>query len=188
MYTMNKKQHEKQKNAILYFASNLDKYQLGATKLAKLLYYLDFISYRERKKSITGATYFKQAFGPLPGSFQGVVGELVAEKKLKVEDVKVSNETYTKQSYEALKGVDLNVFDEYELELLHKLATKYRDWSSKKIIAKAHMEAPWINTPNGGEIDYKLAFDIDDFDKEIEDLFTEEDNKTIEILEGILKK
>jgi prephenate dehydrogenase len=59
------KKLEKYKNAVLFFAKNLNKFQLGKTKLAKLLYYLDFISYRDKKKTVTGTLYYKQEFGPL---------------------------------------------------------------------------------------------------------------------------
>ena len=49
------KQREKFKNAILYFVRYCNTKDLGATKLNKLMYYLDFLHYRDFKVSVTGA-------------------------------------------------------------------------------------------------------------------------------------
>ena len=83
------KKLEKYKNAVLFFAKNLNKFQLGKTKLAKLLYYLDFISYRDKKKTVTGTLYYKQEFGPLAKDLTEVIGVLVGENKLEVNQVEV---------------------------------------------------------------------------------------------------
>ena len=49
----------KYKNAVLYFIKhcNGNNQPLDYEKLSQLLYYLDFINYRDRKKSITGDFY-----------------------------------------------------------------------------------------------------------------------------------
>lgn len=178
---MKKNHKEKYKNAVLYFASQLNRYELGATKLAKLLYYLDFISYRDRKDSITGTTYYKQNFGPLAKDLIEIVGELVEEKKLKVETREIS-QGQEKTDYTALKEVDENAFDEYESVLLRKLVNKYEKWKTEEMVAKSHLEAPWVKTEAGAPIEYSLSFDIDDFDLDADKEYKEEDTKTIEAI------
>ena len=81
---MDTKERRKYENAILYFAKYLNPYQLGKTKLAKLLYYLDFISYRDTGKPVTGALYYKQEYGPLAQDLTEMIGTLVGENKLEV--------------------------------------------------------------------------------------------------------
>ena len=50
---------QKYKNAILYFIKyhNKNNHSLDYEKLSQLLYYLDFINYRDKKESITGDFY-----------------------------------------------------------------------------------------------------------------------------------
>src|SRR3989344_8306853 len=110
-------------NAILYFASMVD--QLGSTKLAKLMYYLDFINYRDHGKSITGTKYYKQEYGPLAKDLVEIVGDLVGENKLKIESYTHPKYNREAHRYSALVKPDMNVFSEEEKVLLRKLANKY---------------------------------------------------------------
>lgn len=178
---------EKYKNAVLYFVSNLTKYELGSTKLAKLLYYLDFISYRDRKATVTGTDYYKQSYGPLAKDFVEVIGELVEEKKLKVE-TREFLPGQEKTDYLPLKNFDESVFGEYELILFRKLINKYKTWKTEEIVAKSHLEAPWTKTEDGGLIDFKLSFDIDDFDSKAEEEYKEEDAETIKAISSAVSQ
>ena len=47
-------QQTKYENAILYFVQRCNTHYLGATKLNKLLYYLDFLHYRDEGAIVTG--------------------------------------------------------------------------------------------------------------------------------------
>ena len=187
MKVMEKKHREKYKNAVLYFANNLNLYQLGSTKLAKLLYYLDFISYRDRKCSVTGTFYYKQNFGPLAKDLVEIVGELVEENKLEVKTREIPDGRET-TDYNALKSSNESVFDQYETMLLRKLVNKYGDWKTEQIVAKSHLEAPWAKTEGGGQIDFKLSFDIDDFDVGAEEEYKREDEETIMAIESQFTK
>jgi len=60
------------------------------------------------------------------------------------------------------------VFDEKEQTLLRKLINKYGDIPTEVMVAKSHLEAPWVKAKNGASLDYKYAFDVEDFDLEIE--------------------
>ena len=53
-------------NAILYFSANANNKWFGTKKLAKMLYELDFDVYEEQGQSLTGDTYVKEKYGPLP--------------------------------------------------------------------------------------------------------------------------
>ena len=174
---MDAKTKAKYQNAILYFAKNLTPYQLGKTKLAKLLYYLDFISYRDRNKNVTGTLYYKQEYGPLAKELTEMIGDLVSEKKLEINRVVMDSNAKQKDQFRVLKEPDEMVFDDYEQALLRKLVNKYADVPTEVVIAKSHLEAPWIKAQNGAVLDYKFSFDIEDFDAEIEAEAKEEDEK-----------
>ena len=185
---MDTKTKAKYQNAILYFAKNLNPYQLGKTKLAKLLYYFDFISYRDREKQVTGTLYYKQEYGPLAKDLSEIIGDLVEEKKLKVDQVVVHNNEKQKDQFRVLKDPDETVFDEYEQTLLRKLVNKYADVVTEVMVAKSHLEAPWVKAQNGAALDYNFAFDIEDFDSEVEEEAKDEDQKIKNAVENELAR
>lgn len=182
------KAKEKYKNAVLYFAKNLNKYQLGKTKLAKLLYYLDFISYRDNKKTVTGTLYYKQEFGPLAKDLTEVIGELVSEKKLEVSQVFVGEDGVKRDEFKSLKNYNDKVFDEYEKTLLRKLVNMYGNLPTDVLVAKSHLEAPWVKAKPGAVLDYANAFDIEDFDLKAEKEARDEDKKIAEAIKSELAK
>jgi len=180
------KKLEKYKNAVLFFAKNLNKFQLGKTKLAKLLYYLDFISYRDKKKTVTGTLYYKQEFGPLAKDLTEVIGVLVGENKLEVNQVEVGERE--KNEFRAISDYDEKVFDDYEKSLLRKLLNQYGNLSTDVLVAKSHLEAPWVKAKNGGVLDFEYAFDIEDFDPKAEKEAKEEDKKIADAIKTELAK
>ncbi len=185
---MDPKKKEKYKNAILYFTKNLTPYQLGKTKLAKLLYYLDFVSYRDREKNVTGALYYKQEFGPLAKDLTEMISDLVSENKLELKRITIDSGEKQRDEFYVLKDPEMDTFDEYEKTLLRKLANKYADVSTDVIVAKSHMEAPWVKAKNGTSLNYKFAFDIEDFDQEIEKESKLEDQKIVDAIEKELAR
>ncbi|HEX5315515.1 MAG TPA: Panacea domain-containing protein, partial [Candidatus Kapabacteria bacterium] len=52
----------------------------GATKLNKILFFSDFLSYGLGGKPITGATYQKLEYGPAPKELKPIAREIVEEK------------------------------------------------------------------------------------------------------------
>jgi len=185
---MDKKGRGKYENAILYFAKYLTPYQLGKTKLAKLLYYFDFISYRDTGKPVTGALYYKQEFGPLAQDLTEVIGNLVMENKLQVNHVVVEGRDKQKDQFKVLAEPNEKVFNEYEQGLLRKLVSTYAEVPTDVIVAKSHLEAPWVKAKNGAALDYKFADDIEDFDPDLEKEAHEEDAKISKALEVELAK
>jgi len=182
------KERKKYENAILYFAKYLSSHQLGKTKLAKLLYYLDFISYRDLGQSVTNTLYYKQEYGPLAQDLTEVIGSLVASNKLEIERTVINESGKQKDRFKILKDPDESVFNQYEQGLLRKLVNTYANVTTDVIIAKSHLEAPWVKAKNGGALDYKLSNDIEDFNEEIEEESREEDKKVVEAIRIELSK
>jgi uncharacterized phage-associated protein len=58
---------QREKLAAAFFAANT-KY-CGVTKLCKLLYFLDFIHYRQTGRTVTGLEYRAWPKGPVPVAF-----------------------------------------------------------------------------------------------------------------------
>lgn len=148
-------------NALLFFMKYCNNYYLGATKLNKLLYYLDFISYRDRKQSVTGDDYLHKAYGPVPDSVDDFIAMLKKDGKIKVETISLKDGE--KKDYNPLCSPDVSVFDSYEKELLDKICKEFLLWPTEKMVAQTHLEAPWFYSKPYDVVDYDYANDIEFF-------------------------
>lgn len=183
MNTEKSKEREKYEQVILYFINNISKNAIGKTKLVKLLYYFDFIHYRDHGKSVTGAHYYKQQFGPLPKDFPAVISDLANDDR-----IKVTHEEYQYggwERYEALQQPNLSVFTEDEKVLMEKIVEKYKNVKREDIVRKSHAESPWLYAKYGGLLDYELSSDIIDFDEEAEEELRIEDEAINEAANSI---
>lgn len=153
--------NEKYLNAILYFVKYCNNQYLGATKLNKLLYYLDFISFRDRKNSVTGDVYLHKQYGPVPEAVDIILSELNEKSLLKIERLAYKdNDTF---KYTALSEPEMSKFDDYEKELLEKICKEFSLWSTDKIVNQTHLEAPWFYSKPYDKVDYNYAKDIEFF-------------------------
>lgn len=160
----------KYKNAILYFVKECNNIFLGKTKLNKLLYYLDFISYRDRQKSVTGDVYICQMYGPVPKKLYLIKKKMDGKDFLiKQENMKIENdgtETF-REFYETIpnKTFNLNIFDKYEQALLESIVREFKEYPTPKIVTQTHFEAPWFFAKKNDVVDYNYASDIEFFEK-----------------------
>lgn len=152
---------EKLINSIVYFLRNT-KY-CGKTKLFKLLYFLDFIHFRETGKSVTGLHYFAWDKGPVP---KDLFYELKCPKEDLCQYVFVPKDKESDDFFEMKpKGkFDNRYFSGRELKLLEKIAYIFRDARAPEIVETTHLpNMPWDKTikkkGEDEEIDYFLALD-----------------------------
>ncbi len=148
---------EKLINAIIYFVKTT-KY-CGKTKLLKLLYFIDFMHFRQTAKSVTGLDYHAWEMGPVP---PGLFKELSGNPK---PDLKKAIKLIRQEKFQKIVATaDYN--DEYftnrEKKLMEQISFIFRDTKSEDIIEISHLEnAPWNTTKerNGlfQKIDYMLA-------------------------------
>lgn len=156
--------HEKYANALLYFIKYCNNEFLGVTKLNKLMYYLDFISYRDRKQTVTGDEYLHVQYGPVPESINLVLTELNEKGQ-----IQISREPYkdnNKVVFELSKEPNLKVFDEYEMSLLNNICKEFSLWPTDKIVEQTHLEAPWFYSKPFKKVDFGYSKDIDFFTAE----------------------
>ncbi len=148
----------KYENAVLYFLHYCNNKYLGMTKLYKLLYYLDFISFRDHGKSVTGDIYRRLPYGPVGIQVEAILEEL--GRKNSIDSSKISSE-YDKVIFNVKDGVDLMVFTEKERMLLKNISNHFLHYTTAKIVNQSHAEAPWLYTDPFQKIDYKFSADID---------------------------
>jgi len=157
---------EKYTNALLFFITECGNSKLGIMKLNKLFYYLDFISFRDRKQTITGETYLNLPKGPYAHSLEEQIIKSAEKNKL-IEHKKLDSDKYgIRNRFVAKKEYDLSVFDEYEKELLSYLCSTFKDWTTDQMVAQTHSEAPWVFSKPSSALDFENADDIEFFSKE----------------------
>ena len=149
----------KYENAILYFVQHCNNNYLGATKLNKLLYYLDFLNYRDRGVSVTGDEYYHRQFGPIPASVDAIVNSLCEGGKLKITGEPFGE--LKRNSYTTETAVDMTAFSQEEENLLAKICEEFKGYDTDKIVAQTHLEAPWFYSNPHQKIDYEYAHSIE---------------------------
>lgn len=157
-------EREKLANAIKFFVQNTR--NCGITKLFKLLYFLDFLHFREAARSVTGLKYIVWPKGPAPRELwheikSGLKDDLA--NAIAVIDPDPSEDRHlTKITVRT--EFDGRHFSKREMRLLVQLAEIYRDARASDMVEVTHLRgAPWDVTKKqsgpDSEISYMLALD-----------------------------
>lgn len=146
-----------------YLADNID--NLYVTKLLKLFYYIDFISYNQRGSSITNDIYYKLPYGPIPSLIKDEINNLdssLLENEIKsqlsksiklIEDEKKLGKIVININ----KKYNLKKLSRYEINLLNEIIKTFKNYTAKRLSNKTHREKPYILTSENSIIDYDLS-------------------------------
>lgn len=156
---------EKFKNLVLYVCSKCDPKELGSTKLNKVLWYTDMLSYVYLEKPVTGETYVKRQFGPVPKHVLTILAELEAEGLIATKESEYFG--YDKKEYIALKKPNLALFTQEEISLIDAMIEVIKEHTAKTISQASH-DRIWELAEIGEEIPYHavLASEIGEIDEE----------------------
>ncbi len=149
---------EKLLNLIVYFVKNTKK--CHKTKLFKLLYFADFLHFKETGKSITGQVYEAWKHGPVPC-------ELYYEFKKPKDDLKAQIDVcgaVDNWKFVVKKKFDDIYFTKRELKIIERVAYIFREADADLMVDSSHLKnEPWKKTIDskgqGAQIDYALALD-----------------------------
>lgn len=157
-------------NAILYFCHNV-KYP-GRTKIYKLLYFFDFMHFKQVARPVTDLEYYTFNYGPVPLKFHNEIKENKLPEELKncIEISKTEDNLTGKDRYSPIipkKKANLEVFSKRELRLLKRLAVIFRDTRAEEMMEISHLKnEPWDQTVKSKgmvkKIDFLLALDDED--------------------------
>lgn len=150
-------------NAVLYFIKYCNNQYLHKTKLNKLLYYLDFIFYRDHKKSVTGDIYIHQEYGPIPAKIDEILMSLKSKDIIDTEGVPYNDSELINFSLKNESEFNESVFSDEQKKLLRQICDEFGSWPTEKIVAQTHLEAPWFYSKPFEIVDYAYARDIDFF-------------------------
>jgi len=151
------------KNAVLYFIKYCNNKYLHATKLNKLLYYLDFIYFRDHKKAVTGDVYIHQGYGPVPSRVDDILAKLKTDGAIDTEAIPHNESEMINFSIKDISKFDESAFTADQKNLLKQICDEFGNWPTEKIVAQTHLEAPWFYSKPYEVVDYAYSRDIDFF-------------------------
>ena len=150
-------QISKFKNVLLYILERCaGKPNVGETVLYKLLYFSDFNYYELYEEHLTGATYRKLPFGPVPQKLDTIIGQMI--KKGQLQRVKTVYHGFPQTRYLPLEKADLTELRASEKEIIDRVIEQMSDWSAAAISNYSHKDMPWLASKEGEEINYEFAF------------------------------
>lgn len=124
------------KNLLLYVLGQMG--ETFQTKMNKVLFYIDFLSYRERGMAISGLAYQAIEFGPVPQRWDRVYSAFdeVQEQLRLVQG---------QECMTLLAGgeADMSAFTEAEMAVIDEVCGKLRDMTSRAVSKLSHEETAW---------------------------------------------
>ncbi|WP_366185686.1 type II toxin-antitoxin system antitoxin SocA domain-containing protein [Flavobacterium ovatum] len=147
----------KMKNILLYILEHCaGKPNVGETVLYKLLYFSDFNYYELYEEQMTGATYRKLPFGPVPQNLDSILNDMIESNQ--IQRLKTDYHGYPQTRYIPLQKADLTELMASEKEVIDRVIEQMSDWSASAVSNYSHKDIPWIVSKEGEDINYELAF------------------------------
>lgn len=131
---------------------------INKTKLLKELFYIDFLSYKNKSCSITGLEYTKLPYGPVVDDFEKIFDTLTINNIIDY-NIKYNN-NYEEHIIKSKVKPNFNIFRKEELDIINKIQEYFKDFNVKEIEEYSHKENAYIKTKLGDKISYEYAFDI----------------------------
>ena len=146
---------QKLQNIILYF---IDKCSgVFNTKMNKLLFYTDFLHYRQHGQAITGMTYRAIQYGPVPVRWDRVYSLLdcIEQDLVELESGTIGTRLISSEK------PDLTEFSDKELVTLESIAKRFKETSASEISALSHKEKAWMEFAGISQpIEFSSAFSL----------------------------
>jgi putative zinc finger/helix-turn-helix YgiT family protein len=150
---------EKFTEMVVYFSDRLSPFK---TKMNKLLFYADFLMFKQSCFSISGVRYKAIDMGPVPNNFQSIFEYLANQGEIDIHTTEFPG-GYAGEQFKASKGRNFNadLFTANELETLESVATVFKETSTGAIIELSHLEEAWKkNATDKSVISYEYAFEL----------------------------
>ena len=135
------------KNFIKYWSNN---WKITKTKLAKLCYLLDFARYYNNLESITWLEYRRIQQWPVPDAYFRTIEELQEEESITI------NQRWKAYLIENVEEPKHDRLSEDEMNLLEKIAKKWKDDDTQKIVDFTHQQLPRMICKDKEIIPYDL--------------------------------
>jgi putative zinc finger/helix-turn-helix YgiT family protein len=150
---------EKFTEMVVFFSEQIEPFK---TKMNKLLFYADFLMFKQSCFSISGVRYRAIDMGPVPNNFQSIFEYLANNEYIDIFYTQFP-QGYTGEQFKARKERPFNqeLFSETEMTVLNKVAEVFKASTTNNIIETSHLENAWKeNEKEKNVISYKFAFEL----------------------------
>lgn len=142
---------EKFKTLIHYACASVDDpAKLGAVKLNKIMWFSDVFSFSELGEAMTGATYMKLQYGPVPRAMMPTLREMVSEGRIRVDEVEYFGKT--KKQFVSLSDPDMSIFSENERAIADYVIRQITNGFTAAAISNLTHDAIWKLAELGEDI------------------------------------
>lgn len=140
-------------NIVVFFAKKIA--DLQKTKLLKLLWYADFLSYKRRGIGITGAVYCHNHYGPTPEAHEAILEYLSRMSVIQTKSIPCG--PYEAEIVEAIAEFDEAMFTEEEVNILESVFKTFRHKTASTMTTITHLEDAYMQTSHKEHISYEYA-------------------------------
>jgi hypothetical protein len=137
---------------VVYFAGLSGAFR---TKLNKLLFYADFLNFKQSAVSISGAPYLAFQRGPVPQHYDWMTEEL--EQRGDVQTMEWASGEKSGEIITALRSADTSAFSESEMRVLEFVRARFLHATSKELTHLSHSEVAYSETALRQMISYRWA-------------------------------
>lgn len=132
---------EKITEMVVYFTESVQPFK---TKMNKLLFYSDFVMFKNTGFSISGLKYLAEEMGPVPINFQSLFEYLDNTGEILMETTEVL-QGYTGEQFKPRpeRVFKSEIFTTEELEVMKNVATVFKFTSNHDIIGLSKLEEAW---------------------------------------------
>ncbi len=142
---------------VLFFAGRLQPWK---TQLNKLLFYTDFLMFKENGMSISGLRYRAIQNGPVPCNYDSLFEYLVNRRRIAISKIAFSPFQVGEQ-FQPATGLehDIFIFSQEEQLVMERVASHFEGLNATQISELSHREEGWIENHERHElIPYSYAF------------------------------
>jgi uncharacterized phage-associated protein len=162
---------EKVVNAIMFFAGRCS--NPTKMKISKLMFYSDKIHLNRYGRPITGDTYIKMKFGPVPSMALNLMRrQAYYENASELFDQSL---TIKGNEVKTLREYDRRVFSGSDISVMEEVLLKYGCHSAFVLSDVSHTESAWNESEINRKIDFEKFFSADEDSQAMLQLITSEE-------------
>jgi len=138
-----------------YIISHTQPWQLGATKLCKVMWYADVLHYRRHGHSVSGQkSYVRMDNGPVPNDIYQALESLMKSKK--IVERRTPTPVGDRKEFLHLERAEASWFSPEEVETLHESIDAIVPLSAKEASERTHGPI-WEELANGEQMPIRAA-------------------------------
>lgn len=151
---------EKLTEMIVFFTEKLSPMK---TVMNKLLFYADFLFFKNHSFSISGTRYVAIDYGPVPNNFNTIFETVQRNNDVELKGIDFGNGYYGEQ-FKNVKNRDFNpeLFNSQEINALEAVVNRFKDLNRNEIVDLSHEEDAWVENFKAGKkmIEYSYGFGL----------------------------